>query len=45
MSTTSTAALIYLLANQMCPTYPTNQSDSLKIDIGCGTGTGSGSQI
>ena len=32
-STTSTAILIYLLAYQMCLTYPANQSDSLKIGI------------
>ena len=30
---TSSTTLIYLLANQMCPTYPTNQSDCLKIGI------------
>ena len=29
--TSTTPTLIYLLANQMCPTYPTNQSDSLTI--------------
>ena len=32
-SAASTATLIYLLAYQTCPTYPTNQSDSLTIGI------------